>query len=85
MVAGSRGSPDSGATTAISECQTLDESGHYELTTDLESDDSTCIEIQVANVTLDGNGHSITSTDGDGTGVRVRGPTSLRTTRRLRT
>ena len=44
----------------ISECRVIDESGHYDLTTDLEND-SRCIEITASNVTLDGNGHTISA------------------------
>lgn len=50
--------------TTISQCQVIDEPGHYDLTRDLEND-STCIEITASNVTLDGNGYSIAANSSD--------------------
>lgn len=51
----------SSTVTPVESCGVIDEPGHYELTTDLESN-STCIRIAAPNVTLDGNGHTITGT-----------------------
>ncbi|GAB3034277.1 right-handed parallel beta-helix repeat-containing protein [Natronobiforma cellulositropha] len=47
---------------ALTECTTIDEPGYYELQGDL-SGDSTCIQVDVGGVTIDGNGYTIT---GDG-------------------
>ena len=57
--------------TEISECQVIDESGHYDLTADL-STNSTCLRVKAGNVTIDGNGHAITGTDDDANAVFVR-------------
>lgn len=45
----------------ISECTTVEESGHYVLTTDLDGTgvDGACIRIEGRNVTVDGDGHAI--------------------------
>lgn len=51
----------SSTATPVETCGVIDEPGQYELTTDLESN-STCIRIAAPNVTLDGNGHTITGT-----------------------
>lgn len=60
------------AVTPVDSCGVIDEPGQYELTSDLESD-STCIRIAAPDVTLDGNGHTITGTgDAADTAVLVR-------------
>lgn len=60
-VAAMDGGSSSTTATAVDSCRVIDEPGYYELTTDLEND-STCIRIAASNVTLDGNGHTITGT-----------------------
>lgn len=57
--------------TEISECQVIDESGHYVLTADLETN-STCLEVRAGDVTIDGDDHTITGTDDSATAVNVR-------------
>ncbi|WP_339103121.1 NosD domain-containing protein [Haloterrigena salinisoli] len=73
----------------IDECTTITESGRYELVTDLTAaPGDTCLEIRASDVTLDGNGHTITGRDAaapaddrfpfdsGSTGVLVRPPGS---------
>jgi len=53
--------------TEIDSCTTIDRSGHYELTSDVdatnftaeEAESTTCVEIRASDVVLDGNGHRI--------------------------
>lgn len=57
----------------IDTCRTIDESGAYELTADLAAeDDEACIVITADDVSLCGNGYSI-SGNGGGTGILVDG------------
>ena len=71
-VASAHGGSSSTAPTPVDSCRVIDEPGQYELTSDLESD-STCIRIAAPNVTLDGNGHTITGMgDAPDTAVLVR-------------
>lgn len=53
---------DPDAITQITECTEIDESGSYQLASDLEGSD-TCIRIVTSNVLFDGNGHTITYLD----------------------
>ncbi len=53
----------------ITECTDISLPGSYELTADLEHE-STCIRISANDVTLDGNGHSITRLESDETSAR---------------
>lgn len=58
--------------TGIDDCTVVDESGEYELTDDVETDQTdSCIEIQADDVTIDGNGHALhgPGADQNGTGV----------------
>ncbi len=55
----------------IDECITIDESGAYELTEDLEAeDDEACIVITADDVSLNGNEYTI-SGEGSGTGILI--------------
>ncbi|MFC7044089.1 nitrous oxide reductase family maturation protein NosD [Halobacteriaceae archaeon GCM10025711] len=55
----------------VDSCTTIDESGRYVLTADLEPANATeCIVVAASDVTLDGDDHAITGT-GNGTGVSV--------------
>ena len=59
----------------ISECTVIDESGHYTVTNNITNESAdVCIAITAADVTLDGDGHTVDGVDGNGTGVRVYGP-----------
>lgn len=62
-----------GNVTPIDTCPTvIDEPGEYELTQDLTiSAGETCILIEANNVTLDGNGNTITGPDGSGSIVTI--------------
>ncbi len=51
--------------TPISTCTTINSPGYYELVSDLSSS-STCIQIRVSDVVLEGNGHLINGTDVSG-------------------
>jgi PGF-CTERM protein len=62
FVAGMAGSVGAEAT-GIDSCTTIETSGSYELTADIENaTNAACIEIDSNNVTFDGNGHEIVST-----------------------
>jgi parallel beta-helix repeat protein len=58
---GGAGAQDNGAPAKeLDSCTTINESGRYELTTDIaDSGEETCIEITANDVILDGNGHTI--------------------------
>src|SRR3989344_5219269 len=59
----------------INDCQVLDEEGEtYILNSNINSDESTCINIQRDNITLDCEGHAIikNSHGHGGTGILVR-------------
>ncbi|QLD91182.1 right-handed parallel beta-helix repeat-containing protein [Natronomonas salina] len=58
--------------TEIDDCTVVDESGEYELTEDVETDQTdSCIEIRADDVTIDGNGHVLQGpgADQNGTGI----------------
>jgi len=57
--------------TELSECRQVTESGRYVLTQDLQTNE-TCVRIMADDVTIDGNGHTITGADDSATAVRVR-------------
>lgn len=59
-------------TTTITDCTVIDQSGSYELGSNLSSD-GTCIEITASDVHLDGQGHTLdnTNTSAAGTGIEV--------------
>lgn len=60
------------ATKTVSECRVIDEEGAYVLTGDITADaTSPCIEINVSNVALNGQGHSIDGVDNDLNSVGV--------------
>jgi len=57
----SAGNSGSGSTTLVTDCQTINTTGHYTLANDVDtSDSSNCIQIDADDVTFDGNGHVIT-------------------------
>jgi PGF-CTERM protein len=73
---------DSGqqGTGTIDSCTVIDEPGEYELVEDIRSDEAdACIEVQVANVTLDGNGHAI-----EGPGAELENGTGIYVTNKSR-
>lgn len=54
--------------TEIDSCTTIDESGTYELTADIEnSDEERCIVIEASGVEFDGNGHLVDGVGDDNT------------------
>lgn len=54
------GAEESVPSTDISECKTIDASGTYNITANLTSELTQCIQIDVPNVTINGQGYSIT-------------------------
>lgn len=70
VTATSHGS-NSTAPTELTECRQITESGEYVLTQDLQTD-GTCFRLMADEVTIDGNGHTITGTDDGATAVKVR-------------
>jgi parallel beta-helix repeat protein len=51
----------------IDECTTINESGRYTLTTDIDdSEAQKCIQITASDVVLDGSGHTVDGRDGTG-------------------
>ncbi|ESP88028.1 hypothetical protein K933_10769, partial [Candidatus Halobonum tyrrellensis G22] len=52
------------ATQSVSSCTTIDESGTYELTSDVDAGGETCFDIRASDVTLDGNGYTVTGAGG---------------------
>jgi len=71
-VTGSAASTPSAAT-EVSSCTTIDASGEYVLTEDIEDSASSgpCLVVTAGDVTVDGNGHALAGS-GDGTGIAVR-------------
>jgi len=69
----------SASTTTIDSCTTIEDSGHYRLSADIEdSDAETCIAIAASDVTLDGDGRTIDGVGNDSTvGVAVETAESL--------
>lgn len=75
-VLGPGAAPAAARPAPIDDCGTIDESGEYVLTRNLTADGDTCIRIEGANVTLDGQGHTIRNggidtADETGEGIRV--------------
>ena len=70
--------PASAAPETLSSCTTIDESGEYALTSDIDAGGETCFMITASDVTLDGNGHTITGDGGNDRtfGVFVNGTNS---------
>ncbi|QIO20969.1 right-handed parallel beta-helix repeat-containing protein [Haloarcula sp. JP-L23] len=61
-----------GGGTPISSCTVLDDSGRYELTRDLAAETGVCLYVRSGDVTIDGNGHTVTGSGApDSTGVLV--------------
>lgn len=58
--------------TEVDSCGDITEPGHYRLTSDLESSE-TCIRIGASNVTLDGDGHTVSTTDRHSPAVEING------------
>ena len=60
------------STTTITGCTVIDESGHYQLGSDISAD-GTCIEITASDVVLDGQGHTVSDIDSNtaGNGIVV--------------
>lgn len=58
--------------TTITGCTVIDESGHYQLGSDISAD-GTCIEITASDVVLDGQGHTVSDIDSNtaGNGIVV--------------
>lgn len=53
---------------SVSECTTISEPGTYELTSNVSGPASEpCLRIEASDVTLDGNGHTVASTNGENT------------------
>ncbi|WP_170977334.1 right-handed parallel beta-helix repeat-containing protein [Halorussus salinisoli] len=46
--------------TTIDSCTTITAAGTYVLTTDLETRDYTCLAVETSDITIEGNGHTIT-------------------------
>ncbi|MFB6296507.1 MAG: choice-of-anchor D domain-containing protein, partial [Halobacteriales archaeon] len=62
----------------ITSCRTIDQSGHYELGSNITTDGSgPCIEITASNVTLDGQSHVINMT-GSGEAINITSSGSIR-------
>lgn len=55
----------------VDSCQTLDQSGTYVLSSDIETSQDRCFDATADGVVLDGKGHTITSSDGNGTAAIV--------------
>lgn len=55
----------------VDSCQTLDQSGEYVLSTDIETSQDRCFDATANGVVLTGAGHTITSSDGTGTAAVV--------------
>ncbi|WP_158058785.1 right-handed parallel beta-helix repeat-containing protein [Halorussus halophilus] len=66
---GIAGASDAGAT-PVSSCRTITDPGVYELTRDVAGD-GPCIEIQTSDVTIDGNGYTVSQASGLGPGAGV--------------
>ena len=68
----------SAAPTGIDECTTIDEPGTYALTANVSPDElgdrESCVSIRADDVTLDGNGHAVDTTD-----VEMRRPAAVGT------
>jgi len=72
---------ESTETHAIDSCQTISESGSYELTSDIApSDPDDCLVIEAENVTIDGNGYTVagpdSANDTNQSGIVLRVPAS---------
>lgn len=58
----------------VGACTTLSEPGRYVLTTDLESDGETCLEVVASDVILDGGGHVVRGRLAQGSTAVAVGP-----------
>ena len=70
------------SSTSIASCTVIDESGYYELTSDVtDSNAGACLTVTAGDVTIDGGGHTVDGIGDSGSvGIRVAGSEGARVT-----